>query len=44
VDTGGLDAAPAAAVTQAAERAARSTLALIESRHLLTRPHDQLRR
>ena len=31
------------AVAQAAERAARSTLALIESRHLLTRPHDQLR-
>jgi AcrR family transcriptional regulator len=30
-------------VAQAAERAARSTLALIESRHLLTRPHDQLR-
>jgi AcrR family transcriptional regulator len=31
------------AVAQAAERAARSTLALIESRHLLTRPRDQLR-
>jgi AcrR family transcriptional regulator len=31
-------------VAQAAERAARSTLALIESRHLLTRPHDQLTR
>jgi AcrR family transcriptional regulator len=30
-------------VAQAAERAARSTLALIESRHLLIRPHDQLR-
>jgi len=31
------------AVEQAAERAARSALALIESRHLLTRPHDPLR-
>jgi AcrR family transcriptional regulator len=30
-------------VAQAAERAARSTLALIESRHLLTRPHDRMR-
>jgi len=30
-------------IAQAAERAARSALALIESRHLLTRPHDHLR-
>jgi len=31
------------AVARAAERAARSTLALIESRHLLSRPRDQMR-